>query len=184
MRLLLGMTWVWFCCCLVAEVAGDDNTSSNQRQPKKKLELREAMAYFILVGALWGCTNPLLKRAADQEERDRHGLLRASARSLTTTKGNTWTMKTSFVRGCAELRTLLSNWQFVLPFLLNQLGSVFYLICLGEADLSLALPITQGLTFLFTALTARILGERPLTNSTILGTELILVGVGICVTST
>ncbi|KAK3710164.1 hypothetical protein QZH41_010554, partial [Actinostola sp. cb2023] len=49
---------------------------------------------------------------------------------------------------------------YMIPFLLNQSGSVLFYLTLASADLSLAVPITNSLTFLFTILTGKLLGEE------------------------
>lgn len=43
---------------------------------------------------------------------------------------------------------------------LNQSGSVLYFFTLQNVDLSLAVPVTNSLTFVFTALVGWILGEK------------------------
>uniref|UniRef100_H3HB45 BCNT-C domain-containing protein n=1 Tax=Phytophthora ramorum TaxID=164328 RepID=H3HB45_PHYRM len=73
---------------------------------------------------------------------------------------------------------------FVLPFALNQSGSVVYVYLLGSADISNAVPICNSLTFVFTAITSRLLGEKPQRPaSTYTGMVLILLGVAICFNS-
>ncbi|RYG50114.1 hypothetical protein EON67_05865 [archaeon] len=81
------------------------------------------------------------------------------------------------------VRTLL-NWRFSVPFLVNQTGSMVYNFLLGNADISMASPICNSLTFVFTGITARALGEKqPITWQTVVGTALILAGVATCVAS-
>ena len=74
--------------------------------------------------------------------------------------------RTSLRTGCGVFSTLLydlfdlfSNWRFVAPFALNQLGSVLFTYTLGTSPLSLAIPACNGFAFLFTAL-ARYAGTR------------------------
>lgn len=43
---------------------------------------------------------------------------------------------------------------------LNQLGSVVYFFVLQRVDISLAVPVTNSLTFVFTALMGWFLNER------------------------
>ncbi|KAG7388570.1 hypothetical protein PHYPSEUDO_012207 [Phytophthora pseudosyringae] len=97
---------------------------------------------FLFVGALWGCTNPLIKRGSNDDV-------------MYTRKDNS---VGEFVQ---QLVGLVKNWQFVLPFALNQSGSVVYVFLLGSADISNAVPICNSLTFVFTAITSRLLGEKP-----------------------
>jgi len=82
-----------------------------------------------------------------------------------------------------EMYFLLTNWKFIVPFALNQIGSVLYVRLLGTSDISMALPICNSLTFLFTAATSSFLGEKALTKRTVAGMALILLGIGICVYS-
>lgn len=49
--------------------------------------------------------------------------------------------------------------QYLIPFLLNQCGSVVYYLTLASADLSVAVPITNSLTMIITTLTGKLLGE-------------------------
>ncbi|KAG6611498.1 Uncharacterized protein family UPF0546 [Phytophthora cinnamomi] len=117
---------------------------------------------FLFVGALWGCTNPLLKRGSNADR-------------MYIRKDN------SLKEIVKQLLSLLKNWQFLLPFALNQSGSVAYVFLLGATDVSNAVPICNSLSFVFTAVTSRLLGEKPpRPMSTYTGMLLILVGVAIC----
>lgn len=51
---------------------------------------------------------------------------------------------------------------------------------LVHTELSIAVPLTNGLTFLFTALTGQLLGERPFSRSTCAGMLCVLIGVSLC----
>lgn len=55
---------------------------------------------------------------------------------------------------------LLSTPKFAVPFIVNQAGSVLYLLTLGEAQISLVVPITNSLTFIFTGISGKLLGEK------------------------
>lgn len=50
--------------------------------------------------------------------------------------------------------------QYIVPFLVNQCGSLLYVFALGTTDLSLAVPVTNSLTFVFTAITGWLKGEE------------------------
>lgn len=52
-----------------------------------------------------------------------------------------------------------------MPFLLNQCGSVLYFLTLQSTDLSLAVPVSNSLTFVFTAITGWFLGEEKVHKS-------------------
>lgn len=60
---------------------------------------------------------------------------------------------------------MLFFFKYLLPFLLNQCGSVLYVSNLGNSDLSLIVPVTNGLTFAFTAITGWISKEEKLPKS-------------------
>lgn len=53
----------------------------------------------------------------------------------------------------------------MIPFILNQLGSLIYIFALQSTNLSIAVPIANSLTFVFTALTAHFIGENSATKS-------------------
>ncbi|CEG37506.1 Uncharacterised protein family UPF0546 [Plasmopara halstedii] len=111
---------------------------------------------FLFVGALWGCTNPLIKRGSNDNV-------------MYTRKDN------SIEEFVKQFVGLVKNWQFLVPFALNQSGSVVYVYLLGSVDISNAVPISNSLTFVFTAITSRLLGEKPQRpRSTYTGMVLIL----------
>lgn len=43
---------------------------------------------------------------------------------------------------------------------LNQLGSIVYIFALQNIDLTIAVPVANSLTFVFTAISGWILGEK------------------------
>ncbi|CAH0478812.1 unnamed protein product [Peronospora belbahrii] len=96
---------------------------------------------FLFVGTLWGCTNPFIKRGTNDNV-------------MYTRKDN------SIGEFINQFVGLVKNWQFLLPFAMNQSGSVFYVYLLSSADISNAVPICNSLTFIFTAITSRLLGEK------------------------
>ncbi|XP_045135739.1 transmembrane protein 234 homolog isoform X2 [Portunus trituberculatus] len=62
-----------------------------------------------------------------------------------------------------------------------QLGSVLFVYTLGNADLSLAVPLSNSLTFLVTTVAGRCLGEDTTSRTTWIGAGLVCVGVALCV---
>ena len=118
------------------------------------------LASMILVGALWGCTNPLLRKG-----------------SVETNAGKS----ESFLK--STLSSFL-NARVWLPYLLNQSGSILFYILLANSDLSLAVPTCNALALLFSFVTSIALGEpvhKPF--QTVLGASLVVLGVTICVSS-
>nr|XP_008271992.2 transmembrane protein 234 isoform X2 [Oryctolagus cuniculus] len=95
---------------------------------------------LVLVAALWGGTQPLLKRASG-------GLRRVHER--------TWARQL-----LQEMKTLFLNTEYLMPFLLNQCGSLLYYLTLASTDLTLAVPICNSLAIVFTMIVGKILGEE------------------------
>ena len=86
----------------------------------------------ILVGAVWGLTNALMRQADA---------------SYTKQEGNFFL-------------NLVRNWRWILAFLANQSGSILFYITLKDADLSLAVPVCQATTLLFNLIGSFFFGER------------------------
>ena len=119
--------------------------------------------WLTVVALLWGVTNPLIKKGGKGIEKIR---------------------KPNFVsQTLAEVWFLITNWGYLFPLALNQCGSVVFYLTLASADLSLAVPITNCLTFIFTAISGRLLGEQALSLQAYAGVALVAVGVSICVWS-
>lgn len=119
---------------------------------------------FLLVAICWGSTNPLIKLGSS-------GLDKVSAKYP----------EGGLKKWFAEIKYLFTKWQYVLPLLLNLSGSVVYYYTLGKSDMSLAVPITNSLTFIFSLLTGLCLGEKIGGKDAWLGMGLVVVGVAICV---
>ncbi len=124
--------------------------------------IQDAM-WFVIVGVLWGATNPLIRRGSKGIEEIKHS--------------------NRIIQFILELKFLFLNWKYIIPFLINQLGAILYYLTIGQADLTLAIPITNSLTFLFTTLFGLLLGEPVSSKLTFLGITLVLGGVAMCVTS-
>ena len=87
---------------------------------------------MIAVSVVWGCSNPFLKRGSEEVQRVRgSGLLHQIL---------------------LELWFLATHCSYTVPFLINQSGSVLYYLTVAKMDLSLAVPIINSLTVLFTTL--------------------------------
>ncbi|XP_066535151.1 transmembrane protein 234 [Hoplias malabaricus] len=121
------------------------------------------MLWLLLVALLWGGTNPLLKRGTVGIEHVRKG--------------------SKISQLLAEVKFLFLNIKYLVPFLLNQSGSVVFYLTLATTDLSLAVPTVNSLTFLFTLLTGKLLGEDFGGKRAVLGMVLTMLGVTLCVVS-
>lgn len=86
-----------------------------------------------------------------------------------------------FFQTLHEVSFLASRLSYVCPFLFNQLGSVLFVYVLGNADLSLAVPLSNSLTFLVTTIAGWCLGEETTNKMTWVGAILVCAGVALCV---
>ncbi|XP_047248908.1 transmembrane protein 234 [Girardinichthys multiradiatus] len=118
---------------------------------------------LVLVSLLWGCTNPFLKKGSEGIEN--------------VTESNRVSQL------LAEIKFLLLNMKYLVPFLLNQSGSLVYFYTLSTTDLSLAVPVANSLTFLCTLLTGKLLGEEIGGKRAVVGMFLTMAGITLCVIS-
>jgi drug/metabolite transporter (DMT)-like permease len=115
---------------------------------------------FLVVSFCWGFTNPFIKRGSKGVE-------------LVAIKHHKYTQ-------FYELWYLLTRWQYLLPMSINLSGSSLFYYLLGDAQLSIAVPITNALTFVMTFIAGWLLGEK-ITKHEMVGIACILAGVAICV---
>ncbi|XP_043483773.1 transmembrane protein 234 homolog [Leptopilina heterotoma] len=120
----------------------------------------ESIMLLVVVALFWGTTNPFMKKGAVGIER-----IKASSR---------------FKQLLQETLFLFTNFKYLAPFVINQIGSVVYYFTLQTTDLSLAIPVSNSLTFLITALTGRLLGEGNIHRNTYIGMLFILFGTTLC----
>ncbi|CAO2589201.1 Transmembrane protein 234 [Lemmus lemmus] len=118
---------------------------------------------LLLVAALWGGTQPLLKRASA---------------GLQQVHEQTWARQL-----LQEMKTLFLNTEYLMPFLLNQSGSLLYYLTLASTDLTLAVPICNSLAIVFTLIVGKILGEDVGGKQAVAGMVLAITGVTLCITS-
>uniref|UniRef100_A0A2K6RZ23 Transmembrane protein 234 n=1 Tax=Saimiri boliviensis boliviensis TaxID=39432 RepID=A0A2K6RZ23_SAIBB len=118
---------------------------------------------LVLVAALWGGTQPLLKRASCGLQRIREP---------------TWARQL-----LQEMKTLFLNTEYLMPFLLNQCGSLLYYLTLASTDLTLAVPICNSLAIIFTLIVGKALGEDIGGKRAVVGMVLTMTGISLCITS-
>ncbi|XP_026166044.1 transmembrane protein 234 [Mastacembelus armatus] len=118
---------------------------------------------LLLVSVLWGCTNPLLKRGTEGIE------------NVTRTSRVSQLL--------AEVKFLFLNLKYLVPFLLNQSGSLVFYYTLSTTELSLAVPVANSLTFLCTLITGKLLGEEFGGKQAVAGMFLTMAGITLCVIS-
>ena len=115
---------------------------------------------LLLVGALWGCTNPMIRKGA-----------------LEVAENMDQKNDQQFFSAVKKFK----NVRVWLPYVLNQAGSVVYYILLASSDLTLAVPICNGLALVFSCLTSVVLGEqvdKPF--RAFLGAALVMLGTALC----
>jgi drug/metabolite transporter (DMT)-like permease len=123
---------------------------------------------LVLVGACWGCTNPLLRASS------------AKNPTAATADATNATFAQSVVSSLSKFRRI-SVW---LPYVVNQAGSLLYYFALSQSDLSVAVPVCNALALVFSIATSYFMGERvdqPL--RTMLGASLVMGGVAVCLVS-
>ncbi|XP_017758667.1 PREDICTED: transmembrane protein 234 homolog [Eufriesea mexicana] len=120
----------------------------------------DSITSLILVAVLWGVSNPFIKKGAK-------GLENVESSS-------------KFGQFFKESAFLITNLKYIIPFIINQSGSVLYFLTLSKADISLAVPVTNSITFMITAITGWILGEEKIHKNTYIGMILILIGTVLC----
>ncbi|KAF3775828.1 Transmembrane 234 protein [Nymphaea thermarum] len=124
---------------------------------------------MVAVGLVWGATNALMRKGALVWEHRQSQLRRSHHRGLLGT--------------AREWAALLLVWQYTLPFLLNLSASAAFFVALGSSPISLAVPVTNAVTFASTALFAALLGEPTRLSPVLLGTSLVALGVWLCIDS-
>ncbi|EEP81277.1 conserved hypothetical protein [Uncinocarpus reesii 1704] len=133
---------------------------------------------FLLVGIAWGFTTPFIRRAAvefrarnkpnhqDQPEENSARRLPRSSWAKRKLTGFFWTVV-----------NLLRTPQYAVPLLLNLSGSVWFFLLVGKHELSLTVPITNSMAFLFTVLGEWYVEGKVISKQTWLGMSLVLSGI-------
>lgn len=226
-------------------------------QNKKRMLETKAIAGYLLVGILWGCTNPFIKHAQDKANaalKDKENSLNvalsgtnAAVSSLNSsnnvvinhtnningpsggnTSGNvanitteatvvtssTLVTKNTHIRTTnnkesllplhrvdpnssnkshtgffrdlfQRIKRLIRNLNLFVPFLFNQTGSIVFYMLLATQPVSVAAPVCNSLTFLFTALTSLVVFKEYVRHPIMLliGTVFIIAGTVMCLQS-
>jgi len=121
---------------------------------------------FLLTALLWGGTNPFIKKGSE---------------GLSNYKDQYKHSKFPLNHVGPILQLLLTP-AFIVPSVVNFLGTVSYYYTLSNAaDLGLAVPLANSLTFVVTFLTGKLLGEEMGQGWTWVGLAMVVVGIAICV---
>ncbi|KAL1962298.1 hypothetical protein VTN77DRAFT_9789 [Rasamsonia byssochlamydoides] len=78
---------------------------------------------------------------------------------------------------------LLRTPAYTIPLVLNLTGSVWFFLLVGKHELSLTVPITNSMAFLFTVLGEWYVDRKVIPRETWLGMGLVLGGIALCVES-
>jgi multidrug transporter EmrE-like cation transporter len=130
----------------------------------------------IGIGSVWGTTNALLGRFSNSSNK--------TTPNKTNHNNNKSKTNVKFLNHSTIqiLISVVTNWKWIAIFVVNQLATVAFYKALGDADMTLVVPVTQGSTLMFTALTAMLLGERKV-KSLLSWVGLIFVTIGIIMMS-
>ncbi|KAK9886781.1 hypothetical protein WA026_018434 [Henosepilachna vigintioctopunctata] len=115
---------------------------------------------LITVALLWGGTNPLLKK---------------NSKKIMVIKS-----ASKVEQFILEIKYLFTNIGYMIPLALNQLGSVVYFFALQHTDISLAVPVANSLSFVFTAIVGSLLGEELPNRKVVMGIMFIFAGSALC----
>lgn len=130
------------------------------------------IASLVLVGAFWGCTNPLLhKGSSEVAAAAPTKQAEASPAASSSTHASWWQQLAKF--------RYVSVW---LPYALNQTGSILFYVTLSRTELSLAVPACNALALVFSIVTSWWLLKEPVDRPvpTVVGAVLIVGGVALC----
>lgn len=129
---------------------------------------------FLMVGACWGLTTPFMRKAAMNYT--------PPQRPSLSDPHNSWAKRKVLGIWYAVIG-VLSRPAYAVPLLLNVTGSVWFFILIGKAELSLTVPITNSLAFLFTVLGEWWAEKKVISRDTWIGMAFVLGGIGLCVQS-
>ncbi|PSK42356.1 hypothetical protein B9Z65_4270 [Elsinoe australis] len=134
---------------------------------------------FLLVGMAWGMTTPFMRKAAvkkDEEQRVHPGREFLDDPRTGVVKKKFWTLVYAVI-------DLLRRPAYAIPLVINLTGSIWFFLLIGHAEISLMVPITNSLAFMFTVLGEYLAEGKAVSRDTFLGMGLVLGGIGLCVHS-
>jgi Putative transmembrane family 234 len=132
------------------------------------------IASLLLVGALWGCTNPFLRKGALSEETKQPTYAQASNSSKRNID--------IYIKQLLKFRSI----EVWLPYVLNQTGSIAFYYLLSNSNLSIAVPCCNALALAFSVGTSWLMREHSTVNHpirSVIGSVAVMVGVMVCVHS-
>ncbi|KAI4212215.1 MAG: hypothetical protein LQ351_005085 [Letrouitia transgressa] len=149
---------------------------------------------FLLVGLAWGLTTPFIRRAAIDFHPPPHSSLEKISANPPPTSSpaptnseriawGSWWLKKKIVAGFWTVIDLLRSPKYAIPLVINLTGSVWFFLLIGKAELSLTIPITNSLAFLFTVLGEWWAEGKMISRDTWIGMFCVLGGIALCVQS-
>ncbi|KAE7998707.1 hypothetical protein FH972_003221 [Carpinus fangiana] len=116
---------------------------------------------MVAVGLVWGATNAIMRRGAllwDEALKSTSRPPHAQAPPLH-----------KLIASLKNWLTLLSIWQYSVPFLINLSASATFFAILSHTPISLTVPVTNATTFAATAVFGLLLGEKIRVAHALLG---------------
>ncbi|OCT52816.1 hypothetical protein CLCR_10854 [Cladophialophora carrionii] len=129
---------------------------------------------FLLVGVCWGFTTPFIRKAAVNYTAPSHQSM--------TDPNRSWISR-QIAKAFFTVLGLLRSPGYAIPLVMNLTGSIWFFLLVGQAELSLTVPITNSLAFLFTVLGEWYAEGKLISRDTWLGMVLVCGGIGLCVWS-
>ncbi|RYH17979.1 hypothetical protein EON65_27835 [archaeon] len=125
---------------------------------------------YILVSILWGCSNPFIKHGQALQNRSNSQDLDEDPQKKTN--------KGLF----GSIKNMIQNKTVLIPFIVNQSGSLVFYVLLSSEPVSVASPVVNSLTFVVTAVTSYVLFNEVVRypSMLIIGSVLILLGTSLC----
>jgi drug/metabolite transporter (DMT)-like permease len=150
---------------------------------------------FLIVGLCWGFTTPFIRKAAITYQ--------VPSNPSITDPNRSWLLR-QIAKIFFSIIGLLRSPRYAVPLVLNLTGSIWFFLLVGQAgklwvltifdcvysvllicgpELSLTVPITNSLAFLFTVLGEWYVDGKLITRDTWLGMGLVCAGIAMCVVS-
>eukprot|EP00831_Metopus_contortus_P005035 TRINITY_DN1188_c0_g1_i9.p2 TRINITY_DN1188_c0_g1~~TRINITY_DN1188_c0_g1_i9.p2 ORF type:complete len:130 (+),score=4.14 TRINITY_DN1188_c0_g1_i9:230-619(+) len=118
--------------------------------------------YFsLIVGLLWGLTNPFLEQGSKG----------------TTNESEETKRRCIAVRWGLFFWRLLINWRFLVPFLLNQVGSILFYYALGNYSIALVVPVSNCISFTITYICETIMKRTGIKFLDMAGIGIVILGI-------
>ncbi|KAF8420810.1 integral membrane protein [Tirmania nivea] len=129
---------------------------------------------FLLVGAAWGMTSPFMRKAAVNYVPPKRAVLEEPGVGV---------VKRCFLKAIYAVFDLLRRPSYTVPLLINLTGSIWFFFLIGQAELSLTVPIINSVAFLFTVLGEYLAEGKGVERDTWIGMAMVCGGIALCVQS-